>query len=218
MRLAPRQGLVRRLESGDHRGVHAGEGAVCPRRRRPRRDRDGGATLDDAELRELLYTRAGGVRFGTATLIGYVAHYDDIRFRFADYNAGVYASRNAAGQTMLSDLTGITLVPDGDVLARIPEVSLSSPKLSKPRTTAWFAQSVVARYDTCRQRLPWSALAVHRTDTSRRLLERIPAQPSRCSHVRSVSPSRSDAETDALVDGGGGRCGPRGRLCASAHP
>lgn len=185
-------------------------------------DRDGSASLDDDDLRELLYTRAGGVRFGTARLIGYVAHYDDIRFRFADYNAGVYASRNAAVQTMLSDLTGITLVPDGDVLAwdtdgdikdletntlrallafgethglsswtvrsdakkektaafeetktfaairtawtsqtgkeapwaRIPEVSLSSPKLSKPRTTAWFAQSVVARYDACRLRLP----------------------------------------------------------------
>jgi hypothetical protein len=36
--------------------------------------------------------------------------------------------------------------------ARIPDVALRSPKLSKPRTTAWFAQSVKKRYDACRAR------------------------------------------------------------------
>ena len=35
-----------------------------------------------------------------------------------------------------------------------PEVALSSPKLKKPRTTAWFASSVKARYQACRARLP----------------------------------------------------------------
>lgn len=73
--------------------------------------------LDDDAVRELLYTRGGGVRFGTARLIGYPAGYSDVRHRFADYNAGVYASRNAAFQAMVADLTGSSLVLDGDLLA-----------------------------------------------------------------------------------------------------
>lgn len=178
--------------------------------------------LSDDDVRELLYTRGGGVRFGTARLIGYPANYDDVIYRFADYNAGVYAARNAALQTQLADLTGLPLVPDGDLLAwdddgeakdvetkslqallrfgevhgvgertvrrdalkeksidfeetatwkavkqawaqkhgraapyaRLPEVALSSPKLSRPRTTAWFAESVKRRYVECRGRGP----------------------------------------------------------------
>jgi len=180
-------------------------------------ERDG---LDDDAVRELLYTRGGGVRFGTARLIGYAAGYDDVVYRFADYNAGVYTARNAAFQTQLAELTGLDLVPDGDLLAwegdgdpkdietqtlqallafgsahgvsartirgdakkektqafeetttwravreawakshgrtppyaRIPEVALSSPKLSRPRTTAWFAENVKRRYLACRAR------------------------------------------------------------------
>jgi hypothetical protein len=69
------------------------------------------------DVREQLYTRSGGVRAGVARLIGYRASYDDVVYRFADYNAGVYASRNAALQTMLADLTGERLVADGDLLA-----------------------------------------------------------------------------------------------------
>ena len=36
--------------------------------------------------------------------------------------------------------------------ARVPDVALSSPKLSKPRTTEWYAASVKKRYDKCRAR------------------------------------------------------------------
>lgn len=181
--------------------------------------------LDDAAVRELLYTRGGGIRFGTARLIGYPASYDDIIYRFADYNAGEYASRNAAIQQMLVDLTGIPLDLDGDMLAydkdgdphdvetksmqavaafaaseaggglsaftykrdlkkeksvefeetetwkriraawsaktgkpapyaRVPDVALVSPKMSKARTTSWFATNVKKRYDSCRSRTP----------------------------------------------------------------
>jgi Protein of unknown function (DUF1615) len=181
-----------------------------------------GEGLSDEDVREQLYTRGGGVRFGTARLLGYSASYREITHRFADYNAGVYASRNAAFQAQLTDLTGIALAPDGDVLAwdddgdakdtetntlralvmfggarglsasavrkdalkekseafeqtetwravreawkqktgkeppyaRIPEVALASPKLAKPRTTAWFAHSVKRRYDACRALAP----------------------------------------------------------------
>ncbi|HLL51917.1 MAG TPA: DUF1615 family protein [Myxococcaceae bacterium] len=180
-------------------------------------DREG---LSDREVRELLYTRGGGVRFGTARLIGYDASYDDILYRFADYNAGVYASRNAAFQAQLAEVTGTRLALDGDLLAyaedgkpkdvetnslrallafgkqhglsasavrrdaeqektrafeetdlwklvreawtdkmgkvppyaRVPEVALSSPKLSRPRTTAWYADNVTRRYQACRAR------------------------------------------------------------------
>jgi hypothetical protein len=171
--------------------------------------------MDDADTRELLYTRAGGVRFGTARLLGYGASYDDVIYRFADYNAGAYASRNAAFQEQLAQLVGTRLALDGDLLdyhdgvesqtlkaalafgtvhelsarrvrrdlekeksldfertelwhavrdawqrmtgkaapyARVPDVTLTSPKMSRTRTTAWFAESVKRRYVACRQR------------------------------------------------------------------
>jgi hypothetical protein len=70
----------------------------------------------DGDVRDALYTRAGGVTFGTARLFGYQAAYPRMIFRFADYNAGVYASRNAAVQAQLGKLTGAKLALDGDLL------------------------------------------------------------------------------------------------------
>ncbi len=81
------------------------------------------SSLDDADLRERLYTRIGGLRAGTARLLDYTASYTDIIYRFADYNAGVYAARNAAFQERLAALSGKKLALDGDILAyRDPEV------------------------------------------------------------------------------------------------
>lgn len=74
-----------------------------------------GEDEDPVKVREELYTRAGGVRYGTARLLGYEAPYPEHLFRFADYNAGFYASRNAALQAQVTRLTGIALVPDGDL-------------------------------------------------------------------------------------------------------
>jgi hypothetical protein len=170
--------------------------------------------LSDAETRELLYTRFGGVRFGTARLLGYAAGYDDVVYRFADYNVGTYSARNAAFQEQLAWLVGTTLALDGDLLdyrgmdsqtlraaltfgglygvserrvrrdlekeksidfedtelwhavrdawrqrtgkaapyARVPRVTLRSPKLSRSRTTEWFAENVKRRYGACRRR------------------------------------------------------------------
>ena len=140
-------------------------------------------------------------------------------FRFADYNAGRFASRNAAVQDQLNQLTGRKLALDGDLLgygkdgevnqeetqsmaalhafrdrlapalsdrqlrrdallektadfeatdtyraitaaftarfhrapayAVLPQVVLDSPKLSRPLSTAWFAQAVDRRLQTC---------------------------------------------------------------------
>jgi len=74
-----------------------------------------GEDANPVQVREAMYTRAGGVRYGTARLLGYEAAYPEPLFRFADYNAGVYASRNAALQAQLTRLTGIPLAPDGDL-------------------------------------------------------------------------------------------------------
>lgn len=181
-----------------------------------------GDEREPEEVREELYTRAGGVRYGTARLLGYEASYEKPLYRFADYNAGFYASRNAALQEQVSRLTGIELAPDGDLLiydkqgepkdvdsrtlqailafrqryvpslsekqvrrdvrqekeaafestetyraikrvyaketgtsapyARLPDVTIRSPKMSKERSTAWFARSVDTRFQRCLER------------------------------------------------------------------
>ncbi len=70
-------------------------------------------------LADEAFTRRGSVYFGTAHLLAYPANYDGhYEFRFADYNAGQYASRNAAFQSALSTLSGIPLAPDGTLIPR----------------------------------------------------------------------------------------------------
>jgi hypothetical protein len=71
---------------------------------------------DPAGVRDSLYTRAGGVSYGTARLFGHQASYPRMIFRFADYNAGVYSSRNAAVQAQVARLVGAKLALDGDLL------------------------------------------------------------------------------------------------------
>lgn len=174
---------------------------------------------DPALVRDELYTRSGGLLYGAARLWGFEAQYDAPLYRFADFNAGMYASRNAAFQEQVADLTKGELALDGDLLAydalggvrsegtktmgaleafaaafaptltprqlkedarlekshqfeqtktwaavkrvyklqhrrsaeyaRLPEVKLKSPKLSRELSTAWFAAAVDKRYQAC---------------------------------------------------------------------
>ena len=169
----------------------------------------------DGSIRREVFTRRGGIWFGTQHLLGYPANYPSPLYRFADFNAGWYASRNAAFQAAVSRLSGIKLALDGDLInygsdsagstekavraigkrldysdrairralekgespdfektdlyqavfaladkdagknlprQMLPGIKLESPKITRNLTTAWFAQRVNSRYQSCMQR------------------------------------------------------------------
>jgi len=168
-------------------------------------------------IRQEVFSRRGGLYFGIAHLFGYPAHYPRMLYRFADFNAGWYASRNAAFQRAVAIATGTTLAQDGDLLrpgasldapgateaalrtlqsrlgmdaaairrdlqasdesafedtalyrsvyalaqarangplarARVPDIALHGPKLSRKLSTAWYAGRVDARFQQCMRR------------------------------------------------------------------
>jgi hypothetical protein len=94
----------------------------------------------EGSIRNEVFTRRGGIYFGVAHLLDYDAPYDRMIYRFADFNAGRYASRNAAFQRALSRISGIPLVGDGDLID-------PAATREKPGATERAARAIAKRLD-----------------------------------------------------------------------
>ncbi|OTG66515.1 DUF1615 family protein [Acinetobacter silvestris] len=75
------------------------------------------SSMNTNELRDDLYTEYGGLYYGIHRLMMYPADYNKPIYRFADYNSGMYSSRNSAFQKMVNKVAEIDLTLDGDLLS-----------------------------------------------------------------------------------------------------
>jgi hypothetical protein len=94
-------------------------------------------------VRDDLYTRHGGMHYGVTQLLGYDSGYNRKIYRFADYNAGRYASRNAAFQKIISTLSKTKLATDGDLLL----YDKNQQALSKVSGTETALRAVIKKFN-----------------------------------------------------------------------
>ena len=99
----------------------------------------------DGSIRHEVFSRRGGLYFGIAHLLAYPVSYDRMLYRFADFNAGLYASRNAAFQNALSIASGIPLALDGDLVRYVDDDQIG--------TTEVAARSLATRLDLSDSRI-----------------------------------------------------------------
>jgi hypothetical protein len=95
----------------------------------------------DGSIRDEVFSRRGGMYFGIMHLLGYPVDYPQPLYRFADFNAGWYASRNAAFQHAVSLASGIPLNLDGDLVR--PDAGIGDP----PGVTELAVRSLATRLD-----------------------------------------------------------------------
>ncbi|HEX6833164.1 MAG TPA: DUF1615 domain-containing protein [Rudaea sp.] len=113
-------------------------------------------------IRHEVFTLRGGVYFGIAHLLAYPVSYDRMIYRFADFNAGHYASRNAAFQNAVAIAAGTTLALDGDLIDYSGDVGKTERALRSIERELDLSDSAIRRALESGERLDFEQTDLYR--------------------------------------------------------